>query len=244
MAREHEIKKLDFQISGYTNQEIEQLIHDIIPDVIETYFDKFDASGKEIFIDKIEFDLGTIRASNFAEEIKVRLSYLLQTEFKRFFDQPNIEQRIHEKAVITKTDAFINYIKKGYSNFEDQNLNELFQHLLDSNIATLRELMINRRDSPQSMQRIFYQVSYENLERYWRKVYPREYKQIHSIVEAILADAGQRWRRCRKGVCVCTCMRMCMCVYLCVFICVRTYVCECMHVRVCLCVHVCVYVPV
>jgi hypothetical protein len=193
MAREHEIKKLNFQISGYSNQEIEQLIHEIIPEIIETYFDKFDIFDKEIFIDKIEFDLGTIKSSNFVEEIEVRLAYLLQTEFQKFFSQPNIENQIREKAFVTRTDAFINYIKKGYSDFDDQNLNELFQHLLTTDIALLRELLSQVQDSPESMHRIFYQVSYKNLEKYWFKVYPKAYKQIRSIVDVIISDAGQNW---------------------------------------------------
>lgn len=191
MGRTHEINKLEFQIDGYTDHEIEQTIREVLTDVIETYFDKYSLPDKSIFIDKIQFDLGTIKSGNFKEELVVRISYLLQTELRKFFDQPNIEDRLEEKIIISYTDAFITYLQKGYSKLDSQDLGQLFEHLLLTNIAQLREIMREVRQSPSARQRLFYQVKYESLEQYWSKVHTKVFQQVKFIENQILADSGQ-----------------------------------------------------
>ena len=191
MSGSHEINKLEFQIEGYSDEEIKQIVNEVLIEVIEKYFDKFDIPDKLILIDKIHFDLGSIRMENFREELTVRLSYLLQTELKSFFEQPNLQEQLDEKIVISNNNAFLNYIQKGYSKLESQSLNELFENLLQTNISLLKAFMGEIRYSPSARKRLLYQVSLDKLELYWSKVYFNEFKLVKAIESQILTDAGE-----------------------------------------------------
>jgi hypothetical protein len=190
MSKMHEINKLKVNIKGYSNNKIEEIARDIVPTVIEEYFNKFDVTNKDVLIDKIAFDLGTIKSSNFLEEIKVRLSYLLQTELHKFFETPGIEKQLEQKLMSTEADAFINYVEKGYANYQDKSLEGIFQQLLNERISLLKNMIQQLGTSPDAMQRLYLQISYESWEKYWQKIYPKHYKEIHSTVGKILKDAN------------------------------------------------------
>ena len=82
MEPNHEIKKLEFNIKGQLPSDVQRAISELVPALIESCFNQFSDSDKDILIDKIELNLGTIPSDNFVEELKIRLTYLLQTEFQ------------------------------------------------------------------------------------------------------------------------------------------------------------------
>ncbi len=192
MGETHEIVKLNFQIEGHLEAEQEYTIREVIKEVIERYFDLFDNPQRTITIEKIHFDLGSIRADNLKEELIVRLSYLLKTELQKFFNQPDIDNLLIQKEIVSRTDAFITYLQQGWTKNENIDLAGLFQHFLETNISLLKEIMLKAGQSPQVRKRLFYQIKYETLVLYWKKAYPQKFRQVDAIIQKIRNDTGQK----------------------------------------------------
>ena len=115
---------------------------------------------------------------------------MLDTELKKFFAQPDIDQRLEEKVIFTDADAFLIYLKKGYSKFDNKSLDALFDHLLQTDIYLLHHILNESYQSVNITSRLLHQVKFENLETYWDKIYSKKFRIVKAVYQRILTDAG------------------------------------------------------
>ena len=84
MSESHEINKLKVDVNGIVDADMTGAIREIIPEIIEKYFDRHHSADQTVLIDRIHLNLGKIKRENLREELTVRLSYLLHSELEKF----------------------------------------------------------------------------------------------------------------------------------------------------------------
>ena len=126
MNKAHEIRKIEVKIAGNPDSDIQDLIKRLVPEIAGKYFDQYMPLNKDVFIDKIELNLGTIKKQNFEDEFAVRLSYLLNSEFKKFFLKIDVLELMDGKFLHSTAEIFTHYLKAGFSKGDKKDLTMLF----------------------------------------------------------------------------------------------------------------------
>ena len=188
MSAIHEINKIHFQIDGKVTFEIRKTIEDVVPEIIETYFNQFDRSDRLIPIKRFHFDLGKIKASNFKDELIVRLSYLLQTELKDLFESTDFTDEVEKTIKLSYGEAIIKYLKEGWSQYDSYDLNDLFVHLLKEDFELLRAILSDGSRIKEISIRLFYQLDYRYLKEFWIRSMPLQFQQVESVYNKIFED--------------------------------------------------------
>ncbi|MEY4930476.1 MAG: hypothetical protein RI909_1200, partial [Bacteroidota bacterium] len=193
MKKAHEIDRLSVKVNGKLSQELYKFIQDEVKKVLLKYFDRHFPSEKILTIKRIELDLGTLtNGKYFKQEFIVRLSYLLETELSKFFQDTSNITLIESNMAVNAIENFIHYLKTGFSKVEGVTLSMLFEELLNDHLNDLRGIIESAKESETQYQRLLYQVPFSLLERYWKKIYPAQYELILGINQQILNDMESR----------------------------------------------------
>jgi hypothetical protein len=192
MSESHEISKLTVDVNGIVDADMTGAIREIIPEIIEKYFDQHHSADQTVIIDRIHLNLGKIKRENLREELTVRLSYLLHSELEKFFQQPNIEVLLEEKNRLTKIEIFAQYLHTGFTKGDETvALSALFEQYLTTNLSHLSAIIAQAKSSQAALKRIFYQVKFESQEIYWTKLHPAVYREINAVNQQVLKDFGE-----------------------------------------------------
>ena len=183
----HHIERLEVEIDGFYDAYVEQELKPMIPQIIEQCFDRFNLGNRSLYIEKIELDLGDISRETLGEELRVRLTYLITQELEKLFARSDFNQYLEEARITSLYDALSAYLETGVSHFKDEGISSLFEQLLQTDIKSIHLIMMRAASSKIVMKRLFYQVEYRLLQKYWSTQFPEISKTVESMNQTLLA---------------------------------------------------------
>jgi len=149
-----------------------------ILDAIDYCFNKYYPYAKNLKIEDISLDLGTIDSKNFQEEFIVRLSYLLDTELAKLLQQENIDELIDRQNILNDLELFIYFLKTGVMISGSDSVTSVFQRLIKNDLHSLKFNLKNTLNDRAIKERFFHQIKEDQLDEYWLNVEPIIYLEI------------------------------------------------------------------
>ncbi len=189
-SNKHHINHLKVEVDGIIDHGVEKELRLLIPEVINTCFDRFNDPGQTLYIDRITLDLGDVKSENLKEEFTVRLSYLIIAELEKIFKRSDFDAFIEKRVLSSTYDAIAHYLQAGFSRNRREDLSTLFKQLLTTEIDLLDQVFFKARESHDVKKRLFYQVPFSLLEKYWKLKYQEVYKKIKKVNETMFEDLG------------------------------------------------------
>lgn len=188
MSAEHEINSLIIEMSGGRPQFRQARLKQKIESVIQHYFDKYDVEGKDIFIDSIRFDIDSLDSDYIEEELLLRLSFLLDSELKKFLSDPEVISRTQSQRSEILQDSFKEFILNGFSKSDNRSLDQIVQGLLRSDLIDFQDYVDEYSASEKLLFRLFEQVSFKTYEEYWEWSRKSVYTKVRRFNLQILTD--------------------------------------------------------
>ncbi|HVD96919.1 MAG TPA: contractile injection system tape measure protein [Cytophagaceae bacterium] len=201
MSQQHVIKKLVMDLFVQKQKEAMKIQDNMISvaqhelvDIVEKVFSHYSIPDRMIEIDRLELNLGEIRADNLIKELSEKLSEKLANEFykKGFFTDNFSENVVPEKLFRSEQTLFVYFLKNGilpWWNEEKVSMVALFDKLMEERRKEFVKAILTELLHEKSLVRFILQFSDDKIILFFASAVSYRFQSIRNFLTAQIPPA-------------------------------------------------------